>query len=704
MKKNPVGKPKLKAESTVAPPIAETADTALKQEPVYTTPSISDDLLKKLFYGSLVVMLLIVWFSGFNVGYHQDEMDMNNYGHANLAYYTSGGKDTSFRWSTVKYHEVDSMLKYYGSAFEHIAVGAIKLTGTKGGVHEFNVRHFVNQIFAIVALLFTGLFARKLIGWRAALIAIWLAFLSPSFSGHFLFNTKDIPFCAGYMATLYYILHFLEELPAPSWKTALKLMVAYAFTTDIRIGGVIVLFYFFVFTAVYVLTQKGMLQSVISKAGDILTKYITVILGGYILVVLSWPYLLQNPIKNTMTALGIVKKFPLKININYDGIPINSLTVPGDYIPRYMSMTTPVFILIFIFAGLAAYFIKYKKYNTRGGGLLLLAVLFPPLYAIQSHASLYSGWRHFLFIYPGLCIFASAGISEVLDYLKKPAFQMAFGALALAAMFNPIRWSIKNHPYEYTYFNEVAGGFRNAYYNYDNDYWEITALKAVDWLMNNEPIRNTKDTVLLSTNLSRFVEGYLDRNYHGSKIKVTATGCTARNSVMWTYAVFNTLFIKPDYLENYFPPAQTIHSEDIDGLPVTVIVKDTERLDYKAFDALKLAKHAYADSLYDTYIKRTKDNNPALFSYMSVAKSSLSKNDEAIALANKCLQYHFSTVLDYNAYCGLGIAYGNKGDFKQSISNLQAAQKLMPKETYANDILKQVYSVIAQQKAAGILK
>lgn len=685
---------------------AEIDSSAIQNpSPTHTdAPPMNTELLKKVFFGSLVLMLMILWISGYNVGYHQDEMDMNNYGQANYAYYLSGGKDSSYLVSHVKYHEVDSLLRFYGSAFEYLAVGATKLTGTVGGKQEFNVRHAVNQVFAVLALLFTGLIARKLMDWRASIFAIWLAFLSPSFFGHFLFNTKDIPFCAGYLATLYYIIHLLEELPTISWKTTLKLMVAFAFTTDIRIGGVLLIMYLFVFLAVYLFTTPNLLQASLKNIVDITLKLTVVIIGGMSIVVITWPFLLQSPIKNLIATLEVVKKFPLKININYEGISIDSLHVPPTYIPKFMSITAPIYAIAVILLGVGIYFLKFKKYPLKTGALLLFSIVFPVVYAVATHASLYSGWRHFLFIYPGLCIFASTALVDLFDNFKQRAFRIGFGLVSFLGMLPPIIWSVQNHPYEYTYFNEFAGGYKNAFYNYDNDYWEITVKKAVDWLMKNEPIAQSKDSVTISSNVSRFLDDYIVRHYPGTKARVVPTGVTGRNSIYWTYAVYNSLFLKPDYLENYFPPAQTVFAETIDGLPTTVIVKDTARLDFKGLEALKIAQHQLADSFYEAHIRNTKDNNAALYAYMAVVKSSLNKNDEAIALANKCLQYHFSTVLDYNAYCGLGIAYANKREYQMSIMNLDQATRLMPKENYSKDILVQVNQIMEREKAAGTLK
>ncbi|NCX96114.1 MAG: hypothetical protein EBX41_06835 [Chitinophagia bacterium] len=208
------------------------------------------DIFKKAFYISLAAMLLMLWISGYNVGYHQDEMDMNAYGKANIAYYMSGGKDTTYLGCENCYgnYHVDKLLRYYGSAYEYMPVLINKITGLDKTKEEFNVRHLIAQLCSIICLLFCGLIAKRFAGWRAAIITIWMLFCSPVFFGHSLFNSKDIPFCTGYVATLYYILVFIDELPSPTWRTSIYMMLAFAFTMGTRVGGLLLFGYLGIFS------------------------------------------------------------------------------------------------------------------------------------------------------------------------------------------------------------------------------------------------------------------------------------------------------------------------------------------------------------------------------------------------------------------------------------------------------------------------
>ncbi len=658
----------------------------------------TDAMLKKVFFFSLLFMLVTAWIAGFNVGFHGDELDMNNYGKANLAFYTSLGQDKSCVDGTILKQESrgpDSLLRYYGCAFDYFAVGTNKLLGTENGLHEFDVRHFFSQTFGICILLFAGLIARKLAGWRAAVIALWLLFLSPSFFGHVYINTKDIPFCLGYVASLYFIIGFLQELPNPTWRTSTCLMLSFAFATNTRIGGVILLVYLGLFLLAYLFTDKELRAAVPRNARSIILKLVFIAFGGMVLVVVTWPYLLLNPVAHIQEAFEVVSKFPMKVNVNFEGELTNSFNLPAHYLPKLLALTTPVLVLCLLVTGLAFMAVKRRRQNKLVALVVIFSTCFPLLYAIATHLAVYSGWRHVLFIYPGIAIIAAYGLNEIFTRVKKPVLQLAVGAACLLGLTGPLIFTVKNHPYEYCYFNELAGGFGNAYYNYDTDYWTISMKKSLDWLIANESIAASKDTITIATNQSRFVDYYLKRHCPESKIKVVVLGLYGRNETYWQYAVFNNFFVRPDYLKEYFPPPQTIFSEKIDGLVATAVIKDMARLDYKAFQAVNVARHQLADSLYTAYIATTGDHNPAIDAYIALSKGSLGQNAEAITAGNRALQMHFSTVLDYNALCGLGIANANLANYAESISALTAAEKMMPEERYAKDILAQVYRVMA---------
>ncbi|NDC41921.1 MAG: hypothetical protein EBZ77_10280 [Chitinophagia bacterium] len=641
---------------------------------------------------------MFTFFSGLNVGFHTDEMDMNNYAKANVNYYLSGGKDLSYLGvPNDDETKVESILRYYGSAFEYFPVLFNKVTGLENSPQEFNVRHTFINIFAILALLFTGLLARKLGGWVTALFAIWLIYLTPAFFGAALFNSKDVPFCTGYAATMYFIVQYLERLPKPDWKTTLWLMASFAFTTGVRIGGLLLLGSFFLFLVVYAFSTQGLFKAIMDNFRQVFLQLVTIVFGGVLLVVFMWPYVLSNPSENLTETLTVVKKFPMIIPMIFEGEFTNSLNIPNYYLPKFFSITIPVFVLGTVVAGTLLFVTQWKRQYWQLGAFILFTCVFPVAYAIYSQVALYSQWRHFLFIFPGLGIMAAWGLAWLTNKLQAPAAKGGVVAVCCVAMAHPVMWMAKNHPYEYCYFNEVSGGYKKMYYEFETDYWKISMTNGFNWLMAHEPIARSADSVTIATDMDMFLKYYVKRHYPGAKVRVLRSDVTNRYGQDWTYAVFTKQFVEPHFLKNFFPPSETIYSELVDGMPETVILKDTARLDLAARNAFMAQKYPLSDSLLTAYFKFA-PNNTGLYGVMALVKSYENKNDECLKYGNLALVNSVNDFSVYNALCGMGVAYSNLHRYDSAMEKLKLAQQRLPDNALAPNLMKAVAQMQQQQR------
>ena len=128
---------------------------------------------------------------------------------------------------------------------------------------------------------------------------------------------------------------------------------------------------------------------------------------------------------------------------------------------------------------------KEQKLKTLFYSFLFFAFAFPLAYTIYKHSNLYGGWRHLLWIYSPIAILAAGGF----DYLLKRKHKyIKYGTLLLIAvlLINPVKHTIKNHPYEYIYYNQLVGGVDGAYGKYEMDYYYHSLKGASDWFIQNE--------------------------------------------------------------------------------------------------------------------------------------------------------------------------------------------------------------------------
>src|ERR1051325_11651448 len=161
---------------------------------------------KHAFFASLIIIGITLGILSQSTGINGDEKYHTYITNHILDFYTSFGKDTSLFLSKkegmalIKEHgeqgaeemgvdgddiPMSNDLKYYGGFFEVICALATTAFGYRDdsqlGFH--NTRHLLISLFGVLTILFTGLTAREIFNWRAALIAAWLLFSTPRFVG-----------------------------------------------------------------------------------------------------------------------------------------------------------------------------------------------------------------------------------------------------------------------------------------------------------------------------------------------------------------------------------------------------------------------------------------------------------------------------------------------------------------------------------------
>jgi hypothetical protein len=85
---------------------------------------------------------------------------------------------------------------------------------------------------------------------------------------------------------------------------------------------------------------------------------------------------------------------------------------------------------------------------------------------------------------PPLFVLAAIAMERILRLVRSRLFlSLLAGAILLPGMWATIRL----HPYEYGYFNELVGGVRGAYGRYMPDYWCTSLREAMDFVNDYAP-------------------------------------------------------------------------------------------------------------------------------------------------------------------------------------------------------------------------
>ena len=503
-------------------------------------------------------------------------------------YYASGGKDSTAAVVTDSYN-----LPLYGQSVDNFTYLIIKVFHIDD---LMTARHLVNAICGWLAMLFIGLLAYKLAGWRAAVISFVLVFLSPRFLGHSFNNLKDLPFATASIMGVYFLTCFLKEFPKITYKTAIFLALSIAFAISVRVAGLILICYFGLFCVILYFQRNY--KSIFSK--DSKKEFLKMVgwglaisVVGYFLAVLTWPYAIKSPIDHVIGSLGDMSKFAIAIRQLFEGELQWSDKLPMYYTPKFILMTIPIAVIL----GLILFFTfswKDKK-NLFWYFVVFFTFFFPIFWIIYSNANVYGGWRHAIFSYPPMVVAAGLGFNLLIQFFENRKNQdpnsskgkilkwTQYGVtiLPFLLLLLPLKHIIKNHPYEYVYFNEFVGGMDKAYGNYEGDYYYHSSREACEWVLKNaKQEQGSKEKIkVVSWHMASL--NYYFRN-DTTKFATGFVRWYEKGNTDWDYAIFTVTGMAPEQLKNsaIFPPPNTVYTIKVDGKPIAFVLKRMDKSDY----------------------------------------------------------------------------------------------------------------------------
>ncbi len=595
-----------------------------------------DVFYRKIFRIAALSIAVITILMALQSGVNGDDEFQNDYSTKLVNYYLSGGADTE-----ALFIEKGNM-HYYGGFFDlltGLVNKAMGLTDYDESYHR--VRHFFNAIFGWICMLFVGLLAREIAGWRAGILALVFMFLSPRFLGHSLMNPKDIPFAAGFAIALYYTTRLLKQLPELKWQTGIGIALGLGLALATRAGGLLLVPYLGLAMGLDFLLRFGFQG--ISKNLERAMLYLGYLAGvsivGYVFAILTWPAALADPLGHPLKALTEFSDLGIKIRLLFMGQNVMSDATVWYYPIVWIFKTVPLFVLTG-FAGSVILLPKlYKSFAPVPIILLFFATIFPVFYVIIKDSILHDGWRHLMFIYPSMVVLASLfwlSIEKLLDGNQTGTYAL-YAIVGLMLLESTI-FIARNTNYPYVYFNGFSGGIGNAFGEFETDYWGVSAEQALDW-MEDEGIldQSSTDTITIGTNFYYPVSRRVNRKYQG-KVRTKYVRFNRRYSEQWDYGIFPSRYIRSKHLKSgNWPNSKAIHVIKSNGVPLTAIEKQENDHAYQAEVAVKNKNWVLAEQLFQQELSNYPDNELAWLG-LSNAQLNQNKLDEALTAAQKSLE------------------------------------------------------------------
>jgi hypothetical protein len=410
---------------------------------------------------AISLMIGILTFKSYGTSW--DEYSSYDYGREALSAYSHPAVEPT-------YTDSDGVLKYYGPAYFITGAVLVKTFGWRGN----NIRHlfnFLTYLLAVVALytLLTRWFK------PAVTFAAMLLFVSqPLFWGHAFINPKDIPFMAFFLVSLVSGFWMADKsVTTTGWQRILLpilpgLLLGYTTSTRIiaPLAGIIVSL-----LALYRSRLKALPLLVIYWFVAAFATYAT------------WPFLWPDPFNRFLASLRVMTSFPWQHKVLFDGIYYYADNLPWRYLPKLMALQFTEPVLLFGLAGAIVLAWKIWKKKVDAVLLVMLFIWFiaPLAWTVITKPTMYDNFRQFLFIMPPIFIFCALALDELFKRLTSSKVR---AIVLLLAVLPSLIASFRLHPYEYVYYNSLAG---NVAGRYETDYWATSFSEAANYINQNAP-------------------------------------------------------------------------------------------------------------------------------------------------------------------------------------------------------------------------
>jgi 4-amino-4-deoxy-L-arabinose transferase-like glycosyltransferase len=440
-----------------------------------TTERIADGVA--MFVLLVISIIAVVTFRDYGLGW--DDYTHAQYGDLLLKLYGSGFTDRR-ALSFVN-------LYAYGGGFDMLSALVAKISG----VNLFDTRRLVGATVGIIGLVVTWRLGRRVGGPIAGLIALVLLATCPLYYGHMFMNAKDAPFAVAMTVLLLGAVRIFEGYPAPSAAAGALFGIGLGLAIGTRVLGGLTLFPFLIALSLLIVndTQTSNLRQALRRASKFVIALLPALIIAYAVMALIWPWSVVSPLNPLRAAAYFSNFFEKPWKEMFDGALVSVPDMPRTYVPQLFMLEMPEILLVLGLGGIAGALIAAPRRDLpieRRSILLFLAaaVIVPIAMTVVLKPAMYNGIRHFVFVTPALAVLGGLAGKWMLDRAagQQPLFAAAIASAITASFILPVKEMARLHPYQYTYFNWLAGGIQENDDLYMLDYWGLAFKQAAEEL------------------------------------------------------------------------------------------------------------------------------------------------------------------------------------------------------------------------------
>jgi len=199
----------------------------------------------------------------------------------------------------------------------------------------------------------------------------------------------------------------------------------------------------------------------------------------------TWPFLWQDTLLHYAQSVLTLSDFPWQGIMLFNGQILSQGQQPWYFIPELMLLQVTLPVLALALLGLVSARRWLRSSQARVEIVLVLVTFALPIVAsFRPGTIVYNNFRQFLFTVPAFFLLAALGLERIFKWLHSPRWRIAVAAIALLPGIIGI---IRLYPYEYIYYNALAGMGGAVYSRFESDYWCTSYRALTEWANENAP-------------------------------------------------------------------------------------------------------------------------------------------------------------------------------------------------------------------------
>lgn len=403
-------------------------------------------------------------------GISWDEAIQRRHGRVSIDYAAEKLKLDDHTRLEPNWHLEDYQWSNYGMIYQITANLLEQQLGWENDRYQFyKLRHVMNFLLFWLATIY---FYRTLRlrfptkDWYP-MIGTLALILSPRIFAHSFYNPKDHILLVFYLISIFTLLRFLKER---TWRN----LILHAFATGIALNTRLPALIIPLTTACILIFELLRERPFTFRNLRWLAAYLPLSIA---FMLPFFPFLWEDTVNRLIAAFSEMSDFEWDSTVLLFGDHLPALDLPAYYIPAWILITTPVIYIFFILTGIytttrsivgsAPNFRLWRNENELLDFTQLGLSIGPILVVILLHSTLYNGWRHLHFVYPGLIFLLVVGFDHVQQNWARPQVQRWLLGIGLALVLVQM---VRYHPHQNTFFNVAIQG-KPLMDRFEMDYW-----------------------------------------------------------------------------------------------------------------------------------------------------------------------------------------------------------------------------------------